>query len=115
MKFNWTPPYNGGSTIKDYILYWDKGLNGVFYQIAFTNYDVTEFTLDYGLTAGKKYKFNLYAQNAVGISLASPISTFTAASVPDIPGKPYSTNTSKTSISLAWTTPNNNGTPITNY
>jgi hypothetical protein len=55
------------------------------------------------------------ARNAVGNSLASPTVSFIAASVPDAPGKPYATAFNKTSITIAWTTPNNNGTPLTNF
>ena len=76
---------------------------------------MTQITKDFGLTQGSPYKFYVIAMNAVGNSLPSPTVSFIAASVPNAPGKPYATAFDKTSITLAWTEPNNNGTPLTNY
>jgi len=67
------------------------------------------------LTPGTSYKFYVVARNTVGDSLASLTKTFVAASVPSAPGQPYATSFDKTSIALAWTAPNDNGTPLTNY
>lgn len=115
IEFSWAAPYNGGSPIISYLVFWDSGLNGAFTSVAFTQPNVVLYRQDYGLTPGSSYKFYVVARNAVGDSPASTTKTFVAASVPSAPGQPYATSADKTSISIAWTAANNNGTPLTNY
>lgn len=57
----------------------------------------------------------MQAVNAVGDSGDSLPVSLIAAALPDAPGAPYLTAADKTSISVAWAAPNDNGSPIVNY
>jgi len=115
IEFTWIIPYNGGSALVNFLVYWDQGLGGSFSEVAFTAPNVHLYRQDYSLTAGNSYKFRIYASNAVGTSQASATATFVAASLPSAPGQPHATSVTKTSIELAWDAANGNGSAVTNY
>ncbi len=52
IEFSWTSPYNGGSPIVNFVVYWDLGLNGNFSSLAFTQPTILKYRQDFGLTAG---------------------------------------------------------------
>jgi len=79
------PPSNGGSTVIDYQVWWDKGLNT--FELLQSNVSAKTFTQSAGVSDGK-YQFKLKARNAVGFSTFSEIVTIIAAKVPDTPVTP---------------------------
>lgn len=116
INFDWTPGYNGGTPITFYKIYWDAGSgSGVFSEYAFTNSPTNSFLVNSGLTSGIFYSFKIVTVNVVGDSLLSDAVTYIAASVPTVPGKPYKTSTSTTSIGIAWTASLENGSTILKY
>ncbi len=118
ITFNWIIPYNGGSPITFYQIFWDKGNGGAFStftELAVTLNPDNEFILDYGLTPGHVYQFAVKAVNIVGAGNASNPATFIAASLPSQPSAPYKVTTSTSSITIAWIAPADNGSPIINY
>jgi hypothetical protein len=116
INFGWTPAYNGGTPITHYKIFWDAGSgSGVFTQLAFTNSPTSSFLVNNGLTSGTFYNFKVVAVNVVGDSVQSNAVKYIAASVPSVPGKPYSTSTSTSSIGIAWTAALENGSTISLY
>jgi hypothetical protein len=94
IEFSWNLPYEGGSDITYFKIYWDSGDRTDTYTVhAFTVDPDTVFIVDIGLTAGEYYAFKLISVNAVGDSVMSESFTYVAASVPGQPGKPYMTST----------------------
>ena len=75
---------------------------------------MTEYTRS-DLTEGKSYRFKVSAVNYIGEGSESDELTLIAATVPDQALPPIKTGSTKTSISIAWTAPDNGGTPITGY
>jgi hypothetical protein len=61
------------------------------------------------------YQFYVQAVNDVGPGQSSSTASFIAASLPDAPGKPYAVSADTTSITIAWSQPSANGSPVTNY
>ena len=116
IEFGWTPAYNGGTPITYYKIYWDAGSgSGVYSEYAFTSNPVSSFIVNSGLASGTFYSFKVSAVNVVGDSSLSNAVTYIAASVPSIPGKPYSTSTSTSSIGIAWSASLENGSTIIEY
>jgi len=87
----------------------------VFSEYAFTNEPIASFLVNSGLTSGTFYSFKIVTVNVVGDSELSNAVTYIAASVPSVPGQPYSTSTSTTSIGIAWTASLENGSTIFKY
>ena len=114
--FSWTQPYNGGTPITYYKIYWDSGTgSGVFSKYAFTTNPTNSFLVNNGLVSGTFYSFKVVTVNAVGDSLMSSAVSYIAASVPGVPGQAYSTSTSTSSIGIAWTASLANGAQILYY
>mmetsp|Transcript_36950 Transcript_36950/g.82146 ORF Transcript_36950/g.82146 Transcript_36950/m.82146 type:complete len:1201 (+) Transcript_36950:117-3719(+) len=68
------------------------------------------------LTPGTKYTFRLRATNAIGDSHLSLCSSFTTqATVPSVPDAPVTVASTSNSITLQWSAPAENGSPITSY
>ena len=67
------------------------------------------------LTPGTVYQFNVVAVNLVGDSPASSTILIMAASVPSAPSVFTTIDSSTTSITISWTTPDNGGDAITDY
>ena len=116
IEFGWSAAYNGGTPVTHYKIYWDAGSgSGVFSELAFTNSPTRVFLVNNGLTSGTFYNFKVVAVNVVGDSVQSNAVKYIAASVPSVPGKPYSTSTSTSSIGIAWTASLENGSTIDFY
>ncbi len=102
---HWAPPATNGAEITGYRVLFNGGS-----QPCPTN----TCTIT-GLTNGTQYTFTVVAVNAVGESAPSPASApVTPDAKPAQPAPPQLTRGDK-SISLVWTPPANEGTPITNY
>lgn len=118
ISFTWTIPYDGGSPITYYLIYWDEGNGGsvdAFKELAMTTNPDNTFTLDHSLTPGDPYQFTVKAVNVVGESVHSDSATFIAASLPSIPAAPYKVSASTTEIKIEWISPSGNGSPINNF
>lgn len=80
-----TSPDNGGSSITQYVILWDSGLNGAFTElVTITDTAQTQFTKS-GLTQGTLYKFKIEASNIFGTGPQSSVLEIIPASVPDAP------------------------------
>ncbi|GAB6859518.1 Ig-like domain-containing protein [Microbacterium xylanilyticum] len=103
---SWAPPSNNGSPITGYEV---TSQNGYSKQCASTT-----CTLD-GLTNNVVYRFQVVAVNAIGKSDPSPTSADARPDArPDMPAPPSLAFGDK-KLAVAWTTPNSNGSPVTNY
>jgi hypothetical protein len=67
-----------------------------------------------GLMAGKTYQFYVESRNSYGYSAASSIITLLCAFVPDSPSIVATANVND-KVSLTWSEPITNGSPITAY
>ncbi|SDD43163.1 Fibronectin type III domain-containing protein [Sanguibacter gelidistatuariae] len=102
----WDAPANNGTPITGYRV--TRG-SGQTTACATTTCTIT------GLTNGTDYTFTVAAQNAVGWSAESPPSAkATPDAVPDTPGAPTLT-AGDGQITVNWTAPANQGTPIEKY
>ena len=69
-----------------------------------------------GMEPNSTYYLEIRAVNVHGPSVASDLlSVHTLAAVPDLPIQPAVSHVNRTSISMRWTKPPNNGAPITGY
>ena len=111
----WTDPQSSnGSAITGYAVSPSPQCASCTYG-NLTGSNVTSTTIS-GLTRGSWYNFTVTATNLVGTSSPSVASNSVIA--PDVPTAP--TNASATtnqdgSVTVSWTDPSNNGSPITNY
>lgn len=121
ITFEWDAPYNGGSDILSYRVYWDEGdlsqetfVESVPYEIS---PDQAVYTIDSGLEAAMFYRFKVTAVNEIGESLLSASSpAFIAAEVPTKPLNVREVLATKASIQIAWDAPLlDNGSDIVNY
>jgi hypothetical protein len=86
------------------LAYEDVTASGVF------NLASRRFTIATGIITGSHYQFYLSAYNGVEFGGYSPISdVMIAAIVPTVPLSVSKLSSSKTSVSLLWTTPTSNG------
>ena len=116
ITFDWTEPYDGGSPINFYKVFWNQGPSlNTFEYLASTPDPINTFTMDYSLNPGDTYQFYVQAVSDVGDGDSSLVASFIAASLPDAPGKPYAVAADTSSITVAWSEPNANGSPISNY
>lgn len=67
-----------------------------------------------GLMAGKTYQFYVESRNSYGYSAASSIITLLCAFVPDSPSIVATANVND-KVSLTWSEPITNGSPITAF
>ena len=67
-----------------------------------------------GLTAGKTYEFKVEARNSYGYSAGSSVLTLLCAFVPDSPTMIETANVND-KVSVSWSEPVTNGSPITAY
>lgn len=114
IEFTWPIPYNGGSPITFFKLYWDQGA-ATWEFLAFTVDSDNVFLMDYDLLPGTYYSFKVIAVNDVGESVISDAYTFICAARPGVPGKPFFTGITATSITISWEPALGNGTPVTNH
>ncbi len=110
----WAAPSANGGTISDYTIQYsaDSGSTWTTFQ---DGTSPTTATTVRGLTNGTAYIFRVAAVSEQGAgSFSSSSTSFTPASLPDAPGKP-SGSSDGSSITIAWSAANANGSPITNY
>ena len=107
---------NGGSEITGYRLQvWDDA-NRVWVPEATLAADAESYK-DEGLAPGTRYYYVLLAINSAGTGpwTRPPASAVTAASNPDTPVLTATRTERRDAIRLSWTTPDDNGKPITGY
>jgi titin len=115
VTLNWTdPPSDNGSPISGYAISASPTCSGCTFS-TLTGANVTSATIT-GLTPGGTYNFSVTATNGSGTS--NPSTASNAVTIPNVPSAP--TNVSATtnangSITVSWTDPANNGSPITQY
>ena len=119
IKLAWTKPVLSADQlpILSYRVYWDASYLLDFPLLAeIFAYDQPFFNAT-NLTPGKLYKFQVTATNAIGGEGAN--STEVSAYAHSVPGKPYSpyrTDTTASSITLAWyPLTDTGGVPLTGY
>lgn len=95
--------YDGGQTIVDYRLSYDKGTNQVEWQVIASGLLVSSYTVT-GLTTGLTYNFRVESRNSIGYSTYSNIVTAMAAIVPTAPAAP-STAMDINDVIIDWSSP----------
>lgn len=111
-------PDNGGSKIIEYKLFRDAGNLASDINIEETTYDGLSSTFAVtGLTAGKKYRFQYYANNFFGDSMPSDILTIAASTLPAIPNAPYIdwAQSTRTSLYIYWDAVADPAAPVLGY
>lgn len=111
-SLTWTTPANGGSQITSYRIY--RGDSAGTETLLATPSGTATTYLDSAVTVGSRYYYRVSAVNAVG---ESPLSAEDSAVPSDgTPATPVMTGSSGPGgITLAWTAPKDNGSPITKY
>ena len=115
ITIDWTqdPNTDGGSSIFDYIVYWDNGITSNQVVAASTTTNLLTFTTQ-SVSEGTYYTFWVAAKNFIGIGdLSAPVQQL-AASVPDKPSAP-SIDATYNTVSLTWVAPGNGGVSIDDY
>ncbi len=102
--------------ISGYYLYGDGGSGGnlVLVYDGSTKPNTLSHTIG-GLTTGIPYRFAISALNVNGESPLSDSVEIYACLKPEAFSAPYKISSSKTSVSIGWTEPNDNGCPIQSY
>lgn len=78
-------------------------------SILTSNYTLT------GLVYGTVYNFRVQSRNAFGISAYSSVISILAASRPNAPVAPTTSVVNGNSVTIRWTAPIDNGSPIFGY
>ena len=116
IALTWTAPANGGSDLTGFELVVWNSVNNRWDDLATPAAGDGSYSHE-NLVPGTRYFYTIRAQNSAGNG------PWTQPPVDEIatPGNPYviddltATATGTSTIDLAWTAPNNNGTPITGY
>lgn len=112
---SWTAPFNGGTPIDDYEVYWKKKTDSTYVL----NVKSTGNLLLYealNLSTGLLYNFKVRAKNDVGLSSFSGEAEIMAAVRPGTPAIPTKTTADTSSIKFAWTAPSDDGgSPLLKY
>lgn len=112
LGLSWTAPtFTGGAVIDDYRI--NIAEQGGSYSVAAASVSGTTYTLT-GLTAGTTYEIKVEAQNSYGYSAYSSVLTLLCAFVPDSPTTITTANVNA-AVSITWSEPVTNGSPITAY
>ena len=107
VTLNWTAPAsNGGSAILYYVVSQDG--------IELFDHPTGISVVVTGLNIGQNYSFTVAAYNLAGLSNQSNVANVTAIGLPGAPLL-VSIVAGHGSITLTWTAPANNGSPITGY
>ena len=118
VHLSWTAPDNNGSPITSYkIIRWETGSN-VF--TTFPNIGTSTQAIATGLKNNLSYSFKVIAVNSVGqsvdsnIASAKPLSSAPLTDVPN-PITDFIATRGDGKVNLSWSTPHDNGSPITSY
>jgi len=109
VALTWSAPASdGGSPITGYFLSYDSGNYSDFTNNR--SYGRTIFADQISsLVSGTYYRFVIYAQNAVGLSPASPVYRTQSCALPNPVASFTASGFTDTSVVLSWTPPNNTG------
>ena len=91
IEIGWSEPYDGGSQITDYKVFWDQGVGNSVFTLKGTTDGYQTFTVtadDDGIVAGRAYSFKVSALNDIGEGDQSEAVSVIAASEPDTPDAP---------------------------
>jgi hypothetical protein len=111
LGLSWTAPtFIGGATITHYRI--NIAEQGQSYSVL-TSVTTTTYTAT-GLTAGTTYEFKIESLNSYGYSSYSDVVTLLCAFVPDSPTTVATANAND-KVSITWSNPTTNGSPITAY
>ncbi|CAE8682339.1 unnamed protein product [Polarella glacialis] len=118
VAISWAAPSSdGGSPFTGYMLSYDSGEYSDFTNNR--SYSASTFTDQIAsLTGGKFIRFVIYAENAVGLSEASPVYRTQVCALPDPVASFVAADHTDSSVKLTWTPPGNTGCPgalITGY
>ncbi|KAM7380980.1 hypothetical protein PAMP_004243 [Pampus punctatissimus] len=116
MTLTWHPPEdNGGSTIAGYIIERKEARSDRWMKINKNPVTMTRYRSS-GLIEGLEYEYRITAINSRGAGKPSESSAITVAmdpiEPPGLPVQPRVTDTSRTSVSLAWLPPEEEGGAI---
>ena len=97
---SWTPPYNGGSPLRDYSYALSPYSSFTSMGTTGSSYTVT------GLTPGVSYSFKIRTVNDVGISaMSAAASTYARPTLPTAPTGLTATTGASGAVVLSWTAP----------
>jgi len=104
VEISWSVPYNGGTAITGYTVFWDQGnaagdTSTFIEKVADTGL-VTTLLIDSELTIDVVYRFAVKAINVIGTGAFSPTVTIRAAGKPDAPAPPTKSTSTTTSITI---------------
>ncbi|KAG7493662.1 Immunoglobulin-like and fibronectin type III domain-containing 1 [Solea senegalensis] len=119
IEIKWNPPKDdGGSTVTNYIIKRQQAGQCLWTKLGDVSSDKTSFR-DKNVTHGRKYNYQIYAENPEGLSDALETADSIMAGIMILsgpPGTPKVVSTSKTCINLTWTPPEDDrGVPIIGY
>ena len=113
MTIKWNEPQDGGSTIVGYWLEKKDSSSSRWNKACRELVRKTEYQLSTGLLEGITYQFRVCAENDAGPGKFSPPSDYHVCedpvSAPSPPQKTRVSDTTKTSITLAWDRPDSDG------
>jgi len=117
LRIEWAESGATQIEVSGYVLYMSEGLAGNFDPIYNGSLNALKRDFDASnLTTGQLYQFKVVAVNYNGPSEASDPLSVHACVAPSAPGAPTRVTGDKTSITLTWATPSNDGgCPITGY
>ena len=109
---SWAAPNNGGAELTGYTV---RLFNGS--TLVETKTPTATTVTFASLVRGIAYTADVSASNAIGAATASAASAALTipVTIPGIPAAPTATAPSATEIAVAWTAPDDGGTPITRY
>ena len=114
---SWTTPYNGGTSITSYkIFYWEVGIGDIKTKTVDGQVNSAQIT---GLINEVPYRFKIQAINAMGHGPDSNIvsATPSKSTVAKVPNQVRGENAfgGDGQVLVTWVKPSDNGSPITNY
>ena len=114
VDLSWSAPAANGSTITSYDIEYKPTSTPDWTGATATTSATTSASITTGLSAGTSYDFRVRAVNGVEDGAFSDTVSATAADVPDAPGSLSITHGDQ-ELSLTWSAPATNGSPITTY